>query len=167
MVATITLLACTIHDDGLWLSQWLDRKWPRIKGFQPEWCISTIYHAWDKPSICKNLTKNGEPQRYTWERRRRRRKKNGLISLICLRITCLVCCLSRKGDEQNRNESKFVQLPAFVVVLFCHLGICYLRTTNTDLQSLLVFVTLPRCYITDAGRTDCSKFPATCLPETM
>ena len=25
-----------------------------------------------KGHICKNLTKNGEPQRYSWERRRRR-----------------------------------------------------------------------------------------------
>ena len=49
--ATNTHPACTIQEDGMWLPVWLDS---------------------ENGHICKNLTKNGEPQRYSWEWRRRR-----------------------------------------------------------------------------------------------
>ena len=50
--ATKTHLACTIHEDGMWLPEWLDLK---------------NCHMW------KDLTQNGVPQRSSWECRRRRR----------------------------------------------------------------------------------------------
>ena len=51
MLGTKACLACTIHEDRLWLPLWLD---------------------WKYADKCKNLTKNGESQRYSCEYRRRR-----------------------------------------------------------------------------------------------
>ena len=45
MPATKTHPVCTIHEGGMWLPQWLDLK---------------------NDHIYKNLTQNGEPQRYSW-----------------------------------------------------------------------------------------------------
>ena len=42
--------ACTIHEDGMWLPLRLDSNWSQTQ--------------------TKILTNNGEPQRYSWERRR-------------------------------------------------------------------------------------------------
>ena len=52
--ATETHQAHTIHGDGMWLA--------------------TSMVGLKNGHICKNLTKNGEPQRYSWEHRKRRRR---------------------------------------------------------------------------------------------
>ena len=66
----------SIHEDGMSLPQWLDEK---------------------NSHICKNLTQNGEPQRYCWRRQkkknsepqrycwRRQKKKNGEPQRYCWR----------------------------------------------------------------------------------
>ena len=51
MLATRRCPACTIHEDRMWLHQWLDLKKKK------EW------------SHTQNLTQDGEPQRYVWGRR--------------------------------------------------------------------------------------------------
>ena len=54
MLATKTHPACTIHEDGMWLLQWLDLK---------------------NGHIHKNLTQNGEPQRYSWGMQKKKKEK--------------------------------------------------------------------------------------------
>ena len=42
----------------MWLTQKSldnEKAWEYIKGFQPEWCISTIYHTWDTPFWLETL----------------------------------------------------------------------------------------------------------------
>ena len=68
----------------------------------------------------KNLTKNGEPQRYSWERRRRRRTFSSmlrfllgilslLISLFCDRLVGLVVKASASRAEDPGFESRLRQ----------------------------------------------------------
>ena len=51
--ATKTHPACTIHEDGMWLPQWLHKSKDKTKQ--------------RKGHIGKNLTQNGEPQRCSWK----------------------------------------------------------------------------------------------------
>ena len=61
----VTILNPVIHADRMWLPLWLEKK--KKNGHK-----------------CKNLTKNGEPQRYSWKCGRRRR--------IQLPIPFCYCC---------------------------------------------------------------------------
>ena len=56
--------AYTIHEDGMWLPQWLVLK-KKKKRKQKQ---NKKTNKQKKGYIRKNLPQNGEPQRYNWER---------------------------------------------------------------------------------------------------
>ena len=59
MPATKTHPACTAHEDGMWVPQWLDLKKKKKKNGH----------------IRKKLTQNGEPQRSSWGTPKKKKKK--------------------------------------------------------------------------------------------
>ena len=63
--ATKTHPACTIHEDRMWLPQWLDKKKKK------------------KGKMRKNLTQHGEPQRYSWGMQMMKKKKGETQRCSC------------------------------------------------------------------------------------
>ena len=82
MPATKTHPACTIHEDGMWLPQWLDEK-------------KTNGH------ICKNLTQNGEPQRYSWGTQKKTKRCRVFWAYLSVR------CSSPKTLTHNKKKAIF------------------------------------------------------------
>ena len=84
MPATKTHSACTIHEGGMRLPRWLGYKKKQKQQQQK-----------NNDHMRKNLTQNGEPQRYSWGTQKKKKKKK-----------------TKKKEEEEEEKKKETREPA-------------------------------------------------------
>ena len=58
-----------------------------IDVYPQRWIVATFVVGLENSHICKNIMKNGESQRYSWEQKKKKKKKTLMSTgVVCLFI---------------------------------------------------------------------------------